>query len=54
MNFNLEHFPLFSLSLSSFCVIYPRGRSAQIKTKNEKRVFLSLLFSVEALLAADS
>ncbi len=33
MNFDLGYFPLFSLSLSSLCVIYHRGRSVHKKIK---------------------
>ena len=50
MTFDLNHFPFFSLSLSSLCVFYPRGRSDYIKSQN--KFFLVFLLSVEALLEA--
>jgi hypothetical protein len=39
---------LFSLSLSSLNVIYPRERSVRIKT--QKRFFLVFLLALEAIL----
>ena len=46
MNFDLGYFPLFSLSLSSLslsslCVIYPRGRSVHKKKKQYNAIVLS-------------
>jgi hypothetical protein len=52
MNFDFWNILIFlSFSLSSLCVIYPRGWSVRIKT--QKMFFLVFLLSVEALLEAD-